>query len=215
MKSELLNVTEIFRSLQGECRSSGWPTTFVRLTGCPLRCSYCDTEYAFHGGEKMSVDSILAKVVEFRNRRVTITGGEPLIQKGVYSLMRKLCDDGYEVSLETGGMLPVSEVDERVERVIDLKTPGSGEVDSNCWDNIAELNSKDQLKIVVKDRADYEWLLPLLTEHDLEQRCDVLLSAVAGELSPTKLAGWIIEDELDVRLQLQLHKILWGDEQGR
>ncbi len=163
----------------------------------------------------MSVDSILAKVVEFRNRRVTITGGEPLIQKGVYSLMRKLCDDGYEVSLETGGMLPVSEVDERVERVIDLKTPGSGEVDSNCWDNIAELNSKDQLKIVVKDRADYEWLLPLLTEHDLEQRCDVLLSAVAGELSPTKLAGWIIEDELDVRLQLQLHKILWGDEQGR
>ena len=212
---DTLQITEIFHSLQGESRSVGLPTTFVRLTGCPLRCSYCDTEHAFQGGERLTLDQIVEQVDALGSYYVTVTGGEPLVQKAVYPLMRRLCDQGYRVSLETGGMVDISEVDERVERVIDLKTPGSGEVEQNHWENLQQLTPQDQLKVVIRDRADYEWLLPILKQHQLEQRCEVLLSPVQGEMDPTALAEWILEDRLEVRFQLQLHKILWGDEKGR
>ncbi len=212
---DTLQITEIFHSLQGESRSVGLPTTFVRLTGCPLRCSYCDTEHAFQGGERLTLDQIVEQVDALGSHYVTVTGGEPLVQKAVYPLMRRLCDQGYRVSLETGGMVDISEVDERVERVIDLKTPGSGEVEQNHWENLQQLTPQDQLKVVIRDRADYEWLLPILKQHQLEQRCEVLLSPVQGEMDPTALAEWILEDRLEVRFQLQLHKILWGDEKGR
>ncbi len=210
-----LRVTEIFLSLQGESRTAGWPTTFIRLTGCPLRCSYCDTEYAFHGGERIDIEAILQQVRDHQVRHVTVTGGEPLAQKGAHQLLERLCDEGYQVSLETGGMVDIFGVDPRVSRVVDLKTPGSGEVESNYWDNLQQLTTKDQLKVVMVDRDDYEWFLPILREHQLEQRCEVLLSPVAGALDPAQLAGWILQDHLNVRFQLQLHKILWGGEPGR
>jgi len=210
-----LKVIEIFLSLQGEGRSVGWPTTFIRLAGCPLRCSYCDTEYAFHGGERMTIQSIIEQVNSNGAEHVTVTGGEPLAQKGVYRLLEQLCDKGYRVSLETGGMVDISEVDARVSRVVDLKTPGSGEDDKNCWKNLDLLTKQDQLKVVMVDRDDYDWFLPLMQKHNLEQRCEVLLSPVQGKMDPADLASWILDDGLNVRFQIQLHKILWGDEPGR
>ncbi|MBT3472501.1 MAG: 7-carboxy-7-deazaguanine synthase QueE [Gammaproteobacteria bacterium] len=212
---DTLLITEIFLSLQGESRSVGWPTTFIRLTGCPLRCHYCDTEYAFQGGERITIDTILQQVENNGARHVTVTGGEPLVQKEVYPLMKQLCDAGYKVSVETGGMVDISEVDSRVERVVDLKTPASGEVEQNHWDNLNRLTKQDQLKVVIQDRADYEWFLPILKQYQLDQRCEVLLSPVQGVLEPSLLAEWILQDKLNVRFQLQLHKILWGNETGR
>ena len=212
---DTLLITEIFLSLQGESRSVGWPTTFIRLTGCPLRCHYCDTEYAFQGGERITIDTVLQQVANNGVRHVTVTGGEPLVQKEVYPLMKQLCDVGYKVSVETGGMVDISEVDSRVERVVDLKTPASGEVEQNHWDNLNRLTKQDQLKVVIQDRADYEWFLPILKQYQLDQRCEVLLSPVQGVLEPSLLAEWILQDKLNVRFQLQLHKILWGNETGR
>lgn len=212
---ETLQITEIFRSLQGESRTVGWPTIFVRLTGCPLRCSYCDTEYAFQGGEQHSLEQVVEAVIALDTHHVTITGGEPLVQKAVYPLMEQLCEKGFQVSLETGGMVSIDAVDPRVSCVVDLKTPGSGEVGQNCWENLALLQPKDQLKVVIANRADYEWFLPILEEHALTQRCEVLLSPVQGKLPPEQLAQWILDDRLEVRFQLQLHKILWGNEAGR
>jgi 7-carboxy-7-deazaguanine synthase len=210
-----LRITEIFHSLQGEGRTTGLPTAFVRLTGCPLRCRYCDTEYAFHGGRIMEVDEILARVRDQGARHVTVTGGEPLAQPDCLALMRRLCDEGYAVSLETGGALDVSVVDPRVSIVLDLKTPGSGEVDRNLYANLEHLAPKDQIKFVLCDRRDYEWAVSCLAEHALARRCEVLFSPAHGGLEPVRLAEWILADRLEVRLQVQLHKLLWGDVPGR
>ncbi len=210
-----LRVTEIFHSLQGEADSVGWPTVFVRLTGCPLRCGYCDTAYAFQGGQWMALDEILAAVAAFGTRRVTVTGGEPLAQRDCLSLLSRLCDAGHEVSLETSGALDVGGVDERVIKVMDIKTPGSGEAARNRWENLAHLRPRDQLKFVVCDRADYEWAVARLREHGLERRCQVLFSPAWGRLEPRELAEWILADRLPVRMQIQLHKVLWGDVPGR
>jgi 7-carboxy-7-deazaguanine synthase len=208
-------ITEIFYSLQGESRTVGLPTVFVRLTGCPLRCGYCDTEYAFYGGEKMEIDDIVAQVAAYKPRYVCVTGGEPLAQRNCLPLLAALCDLGVEVSLETSGAMDISEVDPRVVRVMDLKTPGSGEEKRNRYDNIALLEQKDQLKFVICSREDYDWACDKLSQYQLNDRCEVLFSPIHGELKPADLADWIVEDNLPVRMQLQLHKYLWGDEQGR
>lgn len=208
-------VTEIFYSLQGETRTIGLPTVFVRLTGCPLRCTFCDTAYAFHGGEKKEISDIVAEVAAYQPRYVTVTGGEPLAQKSCIPLLSALCDLGVEVSLETSGAIDISQVDPRVICVMDLKTPGSGEVAKNRYDNIALLKAQDQLKFVVCDRADYEWSKHKLTEYDLTDRCEILFSPIHGDLAPSDLADWIIEDNLPVRMQIQMHKYLWNDEPGR
>jgi 7-carboxy-7-deazaguanine synthase len=211
-----LRVTEIFLSLQGETSLSGLPTVFVRLTGCPLRCGYCDTEYAFTGGTLMSVDAVAARVRELAVRHVTVTGGEPLAQPGALVLMRVLCDAGFTVSLETGGALDVSGVDPRVVKILDIKTPGSGEMARNRWTNLALCTVRDQVKFVICDRADYEWARMKCDEHDLGRRfAEVLFSPCAGRLAARTLADWIVEDRLPVRFQIQLHKQLWGDEPGR
>ena len=210
-----LRITEIFHSLQGESASVGWRTAFVRLTGCPLRCGYCDTSYAFTGGEWRKVDAILDQVAQFKVRHVTVTGGEPLAQPNCLALLSALCDVGYRVSLETSGALDISAVDPRVVRVMDLKTPGSGECDRNLYANIEHLRPEDQVKFVIGDAADYQWSCEQLVRWDLPARCQVLFSPVAGQLSPTELADWILRDRRDVRFQLQLHKILWGNEPGR
>jgi 7-carboxy-7-deazaguanine synthase len=212
--SNRLRITEIFFSLQGESRTVGWPTVFVRLTGCPLRCGYCDTSYAFQGGAWMSLDAILADVARYGARHVTVTGGEPLAQPACLTLLGALCDAGYEVSLETSGALDVCGVDPRVIKVMDLKTPGSGELDRNLWDNLPCLTSRDQVKFVLCDRADYDWARGVLRDHDLASRCEVLFSPVHGSLEPAQLAEWILADRLPVRFQIQLHKYLWGDEPG-
>ncbi len=193
----------------------GWPTVFVRLTGCPLRCGYCDTAYAFKGGEWMEQEDICRRVAEFGCRHVTVTGGEPLAQKEVLPLLASLCDAGYETSLETSGSLDISGVDPRVSIVMDIKTPGSGEVDKNRWENLSLLREKDQIKLVIGDREDYEWARMQLGERSLADIAEVLFSPVQGQLAPADLADWILEDRLPVRFQLQLHKILWGDEKGR
>jgi 7-carboxy-7-deazaguanine synthase len=210
-----LRITEIFLSLQGEADAVGWPTVFVRLTGCPLRCEYCDTSYAFSGGESMSIDAVLAAVAQHRTRHVCVTGGEPLAQKGALELLRRLCDAGHEVSLETSGALDISGVDPRVSRVMDIKPPCSGEAARNRYENIELLTPHDQLKLVIADRNDYEWAVAVLHKYRLNERCTVLFSPAFGTIAPRQLAEWIIEDHLPVRFQLQLHKILWGDEQGR
>ncbi|MCG6885722.1 MAG: 7-carboxy-7-deazaguanine synthase QueE [Proteobacteria bacterium] len=212
---ERLRITEIFYSLQGEGRSVGWPTVFVRLTGCPLRCGYCDTSYAFQGGEWLTLDEISEKVSSWSSRYVTVTGGEPLAQKPCLSLLTRLCDAGYEVSLETSGALDISSVDTRVIRVMDLKTPGSGEMDRNRYENIPCLTERDQVKFVIGDRADYDWSVAQITQHNLAERCEVLFSPVHSQMAPRELADWILADQLAVRFQLQVHKILWGDEPGR
>lgn len=213
--AERLRLTEIFLSVQGESRSVGWPTVFVRLTGCPLRCQYCDTAYAFHGGEWWEIDTILAEVARHGARHVCVTGGEPLAQKRCLGLLEKLCDAGYEVSLETSGAIDISEVDPRVSRVVDLKTPGSKEMHRNLLENIPLLGERDQLKFVICDRADYDWAKSMLAEHALADRCDVLFSPSQGQQSPTELAEWLLADKLPVRFQLQLHKVLWGDVAGK
>lgn len=210
-----LRITEIFLSLQGESRSVGWPTVFVRLTGCPLRCGYCDTAYAFTGGEWKTIPDILDAVNQHGVRHVCVTGGEPLAQKNCQPLLAALCDAGYEVSLETSGALDISAVDPRVIRVMDLKTPGSGEVARNLMDNIPQLKRSDQVKFVICDREDYEWAKQRLTTEQLAQRCEVLFSPSFGQLDAAQLAQWILDDHLPVRFQLQLHKILWGDAHGR
>ncbi|WP_438970558.1 7-carboxy-7-deazaguanine synthase QueE [Methylophaga sp.] len=208
-------ITEIFYSLQGESRTVGLPTVFVRLTGCPLRCGYCDTEYAFYGGQKMDISDIVEQVAAYMPRYVCVTGGEPLAQPNCIPLLTALCDLGVEVSIETSGAMDISKVDPRVIRVMDLKTPGSGEESKNRYDNIALLESKDQLKFVICHREDYDWACKTLADYQLDKRCEVLFSPIHGELTPADLADWIVADNLPVRMQLQLHKYLWGDEQGR
>jgi 7-carboxy-7-deazaguanine synthase len=209
-----LRVTEIFHSIQGEARPVGCPTAFVRLTGCPLRCTFCDTEYAFHGGEKIGLADVIDRVSAFDTQHVCVTGGEPLAQANCRVLLIALCDAGYDVSLETSGALDIAGVDPRVTIVMDIKTPGSGESDKNRWENLALLKPDDQLKFVVADRADYEWSRDVFRERGLADRCPVLFSPVWGGELARQLAEWILEDKLDVRFQIQLHKILWGDEPG-
>ena len=211
-----LRITEIFHSLQGEARTAGRPTVFVRLTGCPLRCTYCDTAYAFHGGQRMTLAAILDEVGGYECRYVTVTGGEPLAQPECLTLLTRLCDAGYAVSLETGGAMPLAGVDPRVSKVVDLKTPGSGESERNRYQDLKLLGQDDQIKFVICDRADYEWAREQLRRRELAARVgDVLFSPSAGQLNPTELAEWILADRLPVRFQLQLHKLLWSDEQGR
>jgi 7-carboxy-7-deazaguanine synthase len=210
-----LRITEIFASLQGESSRVGLPTVFVRLTGCPLRCTWCDTAYAFSGGNTRTLDDILAEVASHGLRHVCVTGGEPLAQKGCLALLSALCEAGYEVSLETSGALDIAEVDARVARIVDLKAPGSGELARNRYENIPLLRAHDELKIVLADAADYDWARQQIAEHRLAERCSVLLSPVAGALEPATLAEWILRDRLPVRFQLQLHKILWNDARGR
>jgi 7-carboxy-7-deazaguanine synthase len=210
-----LRITEIFLSLQGESLTVGCPTVFVRLTGCPLRCGYCDTDYAFQGGEWMDVEGILARVGGYAVEHVTVTGGEPLAQKNCPVLLRALCDAGYSVSLETSGALDISVVDPRVVRVMDLKTPGSGEVERNRYGNLDLLAETDQVKFVISSREDYDWARQMLQQYDIAKRCTVLFSPVHGRQDATELADWILQDRLPVRLQIQLHKYLWGNEPGR
>ena len=210
-----LRITEIFASVQGESSRVGLPTVFVRLTGCPLRCTWCDTTYAFTGGSSRALDDILAEVARHGLRHVCVTGGEPLAQKGCLALLSALCDAGHDVSLETSGALDIADVDARVARIMDLKAPGSGEVDKNRYENIPLLRASDEVKIVLADAADYDWARAQIATHGLDRRCSVLLSPVAGALDPAELAEWVVRDRLPVRFQLQLHKILWNDARGR
>lgn len=214
-RTETLRITEIFVSLQGESTRTGLPTVFVRLTGCPLRCTWCDTAYAFQGGAARSVASVLEEVGRHGIRHVCVTGGEPLAQKKCHDLLTALCDAGYSVSLETSGALDIAAVDPRVSRIMDLKAPGSGENARNRIENLRHLTPRDEVKIVLRDAADYDWARTQLTELGLADRCPVLLSPVQGVLDPTTLADWIVRDRLPVRFQLQLHKLLWNDARGR
>ncbi len=209
-----LRISEIFFSLQGETSRIGLPTVFIRLTGCPLRCTYCDTTYAFTGGQNMSVAEILRQVAGYAPRYVTVTGGEPLAQKNCLPLLRALCDAGYEVSLETSGALDISEVDARVMRVLDIKTPASGEADKNRWENMALLGRHDEIKFVLCDENDYQWARQILLQHRLPEKCAVLFSPAHGALNATHLAAWILRDRLPVRMLLQLHKLLWNNAPG-
>lgn len=209
-----LRITEIFYSLQGETSRAGLPTVFVRLTGCPLRCVYCDTAYAFTGGKSQTLSEILKQVAGYAPRYVTVTGGEPLAQKNCLPLLTALCDAGYQVSLETSGALDISAVDSRVMRVVDIKTPASGEADKNRWENLELLNPSDEIKFVLCNEEDYHWARQILAQHRLADKCAVLLSPSQGELDATQLADWILRDHLPVRFQLQLHKILWNNEAG-
>jgi 7-carboxy-7-deazaguanine synthase len=215
MAPERLRITEVFLSLQGESTTVGLPTVFVRLTGCPLRCRYCDTAYAFRGGEYLEIPVLLDKIAAYQVRHVTVTGGEPLAQPGCLQLLEQLCDAGFEVSLETSGALDVSRVDGRVTRVLDLKTPGSGEVERNRFENLDYLAPPDQVKFVICDRADYDWARGIIDEYRLQGRCELLFSPSYRQQDPAELAEWILSDRLPVRFQMQLHKILWGDEPGR
>ena len=210
-----LRITEIFYSLQGETKTVGLPTVFIRLTGCPLRCQYCDTAYAFQGGQMMDNDAVLAEVKKYATGYVTVTGGEPLAQKACLPLLKLLCDEGYEVSLETSGAMDMSQVDARVVKVMDIKTPGSGEVERNLWANLEYILPHDQIKFVICDQADYEWSKDILSQHDLSTRCHVLFSPSYAQVPAGQLADWILHDQLPVRLQIQLHKYLWGDAPGR
>lgn len=210
-----LRLTEIFFSLQGEAARAGLPTVFVRLTGCPLRCVWCDTTYSFTGGEPATVASVLAEVAKYPARQVCVTGGEPLAQKECLPLLTALCDAGYDVSLETSGAIDVAGVDPRVARIMDLKAPASGESARNRWENLAFLNQRDEIKIVIASRADYEWACEAIRAHKLDAICPVLLSPAAGLVDPTALADWILEDGLNVRFQMQLHKLLWGNAKGK
>lgn len=210
-----LRITEIFYSLQGESRTIGIPTSFIRLTGCPLRCGYCDTEYAFSGGEWMDLDAILAAVRANPTRYVTVTGGEPLAQKSCQVLLKKLCDDGYQVSLETSGALDVCQVDPRVSKVMDIKTPGSGEQDKNLWTNLDCLTAHDQVKFVLCDRRDYDWAVTIMRQYELADKCEILFSPSHKALSIHDLASWVLADGLPVRVQIQLHKYIWGEQPGK
>jgi 7-carboxy-7-deazaguanine synthase len=209
-----LKIHEIFHSLQGESSRVGLPTVFVRLTGCPMRCVYCDTAYAFSGGSNMEISQIMAKVAEYGTQYVTVTGGEPLAQKGCLVLLKELCDAGYNVSLETGGAIDISPVDKRISVILDIKTPDSGELKNNFWSNLQQLKTSDEVKFVLCSRADYDWAKGILSRHQLNQKCPVLFSPVYSQLNPTDLANWIVADQLPVRMQVQLHKILWGEKPG-
>ena len=209
-----LRIYEIFHSLQGETSRVGLPTVFVRLTGCPLRCGYCDTEYAFHGGATLSFEEILATVASYQAQYVCVTGGEPLAQKGCHQLLKMLCDAGYQVSIETSGAMDISQVDQRVSVIMDIKTPGSGEESKNLWSNIAALSAKDEVKFVLVDRADYDWAKQTLGQYDLPSKCPVLFSPVYKTLPPDQLAAWVLQDHLQVRMQVQLHKVIWGEKAG-
>ena len=215
LKPERLRVNEIFHSLQGEADCVGFPTVFVRLTGCPLRCQYCDTEYAFHAGEWFDLEAVVKKVQEFGASYVCVTGGEPLAQPNCLKLLTRLCDGGFQVSLETSGALDVAAVDARVSRVIDVKTPASNEASRNRLENFQALTPRDQLKFVICSREDYDWSKEFLRQHRLAERCRILFSPSYHQQSPTTLAEWILADRLPVRFQLQLHKILWGDVPGK
>ncbi len=215
LEAEVLHISEIFYSLQGETSRVGLPTVFIRLTGCPLRCGYCDTAYAFTGGRNLSIGEVMNEVSSYASRYITVTGGEPLAQKACLTLLTVLCDAGYSVSLETSGALDVSRVDKRVSKIVDIKTPGSGEVTKNRWSNLDYLTYHDELKFVLCDEADYQWAVGVFNERHLDQICPVLFSPVYGQLEPSLLADWILKDRLPVRLQLQLHKILWGEVTGR
>ena len=210
-----LRLTEIFYSLQGEASRAGLPTVFVRLTGCPLRCTWCDTTYSFTGGEPASIESVLAEVGKYPARQICVTGGEPLSQKECLPLLTALCDAGYDVSLETSGALDVADVDPRVSRIMDLKAPDSGESAKNLWSNLEALKQGDEIKIVIASRGDYEWARQVLRERQINRLCPVLLSPAGGLIEPQSLADWILEDGLDVRFQLQLHKRLWGNMKGK
>ena len=210
-----LRVTEIFHSIQGESSRVGLPTVFVRLTGCPLRCVWCDTAYAFSGGDALTIDEVLQRVAQFDCGTVCVTGGEPLAQKGCLPLLDTLCDAGYSVSLETSGALDIGGVDPRVARIVDLKAPGSGEHEKNRWENLELLTSHDELKFVLASREDYEWAVSACRQRRLFECCPVLFSPVQGQLDPTQLAQWILDDHLPLRFQLQLHKLLWDNAQGR
>lgn len=210
-----LKITEIFLSLQGESSLVGWPTVFVRLTGCPLRCGYCDSEYAFYGGKWQSFEQVLEQVKSHGVSHVCVTGGEPLAQKHCLSFLSALCDAGYTVSLETSGAMDVSTVDHRVVRIVDIKTPGSGEVSRNRWDNLPILTARDEIKFVLCGREDYDWAKQIVGQHQLSKRCTVLFSPSQGQLPAAELADWIVRDRLPVRYQLQLHKILWGNVPGK
>ncbi len=215
MVSARLKLTEIFLSLQGEARSAGLATVFVRLTGCPLRCQYCDTAYAFHGGQWFDIPEIVAQVRDYGVPHVCVTGGEPLAQKRCIDLLNALLDEGLSVSLETSGAIDISDVDRRVSRIVDIKTPDSAESARNLWSNIEQLTEHDQLKFVICSRADYDWAKAQLIERCLSERCEVLFSPSFGQVSARDLADWIVADRLKVRFQMQLHKQLWGEEQGR
>jgi 7-carboxy-7-deazaguanine synthase len=216
MENHSLRITEIFHSLQGETTTVGLPTVFVRLTGCPLRCGYCDTAYAFEGGEKMAIQDILDTVADYKTDYITVTGGEPLAQPQCIELLQQLCDLGYRVSLETSGAMPVAEVDPRVIKIVDLKTPGSGEVSRNLYENINYLQPEDEVKFVICNRQDYDWSCMQIDQLRLRDTgSEILFSPSQGELAPALLAQWILEDKLRVRMQLQTHKVIWGDEQGR
>lgn len=210
-----LKITEIFYSLQGEARDAGRPTVFIRLTGCPLRCVYCDSEYAFYGGEWKQVDEILEQVASYQTPYVCVTGGEPLAQKRCQDLLNRLCEAGYRVSLETSGAMDISQVDERVSRVLDIKTPASGESERNLWANLEVLTSHDQIKFVLCSREDYDWAVSEIRSRNMGQKSDILFSPAWGQVKPADLAEWVLEDQLNVRVQLQLHKLLWGDVPGK
>ncbi len=210
-----LRINEIFLSIQGESVKVGLQTVFIRLTGCPLRCSYCDTAYAFHDGNKMTIDEIVKSIGQYRTRHVTVTGGEPLAQKPCIELLTRLCDEGFEVSLETSGAISVEAVDERVMKIMDIKTPASTEEDKNKLDNLQYLSAQDQIKFVICNRQDYDWVKRLINEYKLTEICEVLLSPEHEAISATDIADWLLQDKLNVRLQVQLHKYLWGNEPGR
>jgi len=210
-----LRVTEIFLSLQGEASRVGLPTVFVRLTGCPLRCGYCDTDYAFQGGEWLSLSDTVDRVRSHPTRHVTVTGGEPLAQKACQDLLSALCDLGMDVSLETSGALDISLVDNRVARIVDVKTPGSGESERNLWRNLALLTPRDEVKFVLTGEQDYQWARAILVEYAIPTRCPVLFSPAWGSLEPARLAEWVLRDGLPVRMQVQLHKVLWREARGR
>lgn len=210
-----LRVSEVFLSIQGETSRTGLPTVFIRLTGCPLRCRWCDTTYSFQGGETIALEELLRQVAAFGVGTVCVTGGEPLAQKGCPALLAALCDEGYSVSLETSGAYDIAAVDPRVSRIVDIKPPESGESERNLWDNIPLLNARDEVKFVLANRTDYDWARVAVRQHDLIARCPVLFSPVQGELDPQQLAEWILVDRLPVRMQVQLHKILWGNARGK
>ena len=215
LETTTLRVSEIFFSLQGETSRVGLQTVFVRLTGCPLRCGYCDTAYAFTGGESISITMILEQVAQHQASYVTVTGGEPLAQKSCLVLLKALCDAGYSVSLETSGALDLFKVDSRVCKVMDIKTPGSGEVDKNLWSNLNYLTRQDEIKFVLTDEADYQWACEIMQAKQLNALCPILFSPVYASLEPATLAAWILRDKLPVRMQIQMHKLLWGEGPGR
>lgn len=209
-----IRINEIFFSLQGESSRVGLPTVFVRLTGCPLRCGYCDTAYAFHEGKTRAIDDVMEEVARHGSRYVCVTGGEPLAQKSCLTLLARLCDAGYSVSLETSGAVDVAGVDARVSRIVDIKTPGSGEVEKNRWDNLAHLNARDEIKFVLTSEADYAWAKSIIQDKKLNDICPVLLSPAFDEVAYSQLAEWVLRDQLKVRMQVQLHKVIWGEQRG-